>query len=263
MKRARTALLFSLLAAGGLHGQTGMPPALRDVGIDQNLDAPLPADLHFVDADGRPVRLGDFLGKRPVVLALVYYDCPMLCGLVLNGLLKSLRAIRLEVGTDFDVVVCSIDPAEKPPLAASKRSVYLKAYGRPRSAAGWHFLTGDAESIERLASAVGFRYRYDPATRQFAHASGIMVATPAGKLARYLYGIEYSARDLRLALVEAAAGRIGTAADRVLLFCYHYDPKTGRYGVAILRVIRVLGSATVLALACWIAVMVGRERSRS
>ncbi|PYV07609.1 MAG: SCO family protein [Acidobacteria bacterium] len=259
---------FAALVLAGLLAQTaraqapsGLPPALRQVGIDQKLDARLPLDVAFADERGAEVRLGDYFGRRPAVLALVYYDCPMLCTLVLNGLVKSLRALKLDAGADFEVVVCSIDPGERPPLAARKREMYVRTYARPASAAGWHFLTGNAESIARLADAVGFRYTYDPATRQFAHASGIMVATPDGRLARYLYGIEYSARDLRLALVEASAGKIGTRADQVLLYCFHYDPKTGKYGVVIMNVIRLLGSATALALAGLVVALMRRERS--
>jgi protein SCO1/2 len=224
------------------------PEILKDIGIDQRLDAPLPLDVPLRDEAGRAVRLGDYFGKRPVVFALVYYNCPMLCTQVLNGLVGALNTLSLDAGRDFDVVAVSFDPRDKPSDAAAKKDAYLTRYKRPNAADGWHFLTGDAAAIERVARAAGFRYKWDEARGQFAHASAIMVATPEGRLARYFYGIEYAPRDLRLGLVEASAGRIGTPVDQVLLYCFHYDPTTGKYGAAVMRMIRIGGLATLAAL---------------
>jgi protein SCO1/2 len=256
----RTAMV--VLAAGALAAQTALPPQLRDVGIDQRLNARVPLELGFRDESGAPVALRSYFGRRPVVLALVYYECPMLCTMVLNGLLKSLRAINLDAGRDFEVVTVSFDPSETHELAAAKKQSYVERYSRPTAAAGWHFLTGEEEAIRKLTQAVGFRYKYDPATNQFAHASAIMVLTPDGRLARYLYGIEYAPRDLRLALVEAAAGKIGTAVDQVLLYCFHYDPATGKYSLLIMNIIRAAGAATVVALGLFMLVMFRRDRRR-
>lgn len=233
---------------------------IREVGFEQNLDAQLPLELKFRDEAGKTVALGDYFGKRPVVLALVYYDCPMLCTMILNGLTGSLKAVNLDVGIDFDVVAVSFDPRETPELAAEKKQAYVKDYGRKGSEKGWHFLTGDAESIARLTQAAGFKYYWDEESQQFAHASGVMMATSGGRLARYFYGIEYAPRDLRLGLVEASAGKIGSPVDKMLLYCFHYDPSTGKYGLTIMNVVRLMGSATVLALVAFILVMLRRER---
>ncbi|MGE5191188.1 MAG: SCO family protein [Deltaproteobacteria bacterium] len=232
------------------------------MGIEQHLDAPLPLDAVFRDEAGRAVRLGDCFSDKPVVLALVYYRCPMLCTQVLNGFLKSSQAVPLEIGRDFEVVTVSFDSRETPELAAEKKSHYVRAYRRAGAARGWHFLTGDQEAIDRLTEAVGFRYRYDPRSDQFAHASGIAIATPEGRLARYFYGIEYSPHDLRLGLVDSSAGRIGSPVDQVLLLCYHYDPLTSRYGLAIAGALRVAGTLTVLALGGFLYAMYRRERRR-
>jgi len=252
-----------LLAASAWAQAPGLPPQLREVGIDQRLNQSIPLELSFRDETGRAADLGEYFGRRPVILALVYYECPMLCNQVLNGLLRSLRAVRFDAGRDFEVVAVSIDPRETPGQAAIKKRQYASGYGRAGAAAGWHFLTGQEPAIRRLAGAVGFRYAFDARRDQYVHAGGIMVLTPEGRLARYFYGVEYSARDLRLGLVEAAAGRIGTAVDRVLLFCFHYDPETGKYGAAILRMIRGAGLATVLALGSFLAVMLRRERRQA
>ncbi len=214
------------------------------------------------DEVGRAVRLSDYFGKRPVVLALVYYNCPMLCTQVLNGLVSSLKVMSLVPGRDFDVVAVSFDARDKPSDAAAKKNAYLTHYNRPGTDGGWHFLTGDAASIAAVAQAVGFRYRYDADRDQFAHASAITVATPEGRVSRYLYGIEYAPRDLRLALVEASAGKIGTPADQVLLYCFHYDPKTGKYGAVVLNIVRLAGAATVLALAVSVFLMTRRRSAR-
>jgi protein SCO1 len=232
----------------------GKPRMLEEVGIDQKLDAQLPLDLMFNDEGGTQVRLGDYFGKRPVVLSLVYYNCPMLCNQVLNGLTGSMDTLSFDVGKEFEVVTVSFDPRETPELARRKKETYIQWYKRPGASEGWHFLTGDKHSIEKLTEAAGFRYRYDPATDQFAHASGIMVATSQGKLARYFYGIEYAPRDLKLGLIEASENKIGSPADKLVLYCYHYDPAAGKYGPAVMNIIRVGGAATVIgfvALLLW------------
>lgn len=242
---------------------SGQPaPILQRVGIDQKLDAQIPLDLVFRDEQGRAVPLRAYFGEKPVVLSLVYYECPMLCTLILNGLLRSLRALPLTVGKDFTVVTVSFDPREGPELAAAKKRTYVQSYGRPGADGGWHFLTGEEEAIRRLTDAVGFRYAFDPETGQFAHASGIIVLTPQGRVARYFYGIEYSPRDLRFGLIEAAAGKIGSPVDQILLYCYHYDPKAGRYSLLIMNVLRVAGAATVAVLGVFILAMIRRDRRR-
>ena len=224
---------------------TKLPKALEGVGIDQRLNETVPLDIDFLDEQGNAVKLGDYFGQKPVVLALVYYECPMLCTLELNGLLRALRATPLDLGKDFQIVTVSFDPGETPELAMKKKTEYVKQYGRPGAAEGWHFLTGKQASIEKLTKAVGFRYKYDPKSDLFNHASAIMVLTPQGRLSKYFYGVEYSARDLRLGLVEASAGKIGSAVDEVLLYCFHYDPSTGKYGVVIMNVLRLAGVVTV------------------
>jgi protein SCO1/2 len=206
------------------------------------------------------VRLGDFFGSRPVILSFVYYECPMLCTQVLNGLNSALKILTFDVGKEFEIVTVSIDPSERPDLAGRKKASYIESYGRPGAAGGWHFLTGDGPEIAALTRAAGFHYVYQEEADQFAHASGVIVATPDGRLARYFYGIEYAPRDLRLGLVEAADGRIGTAVDEVLLYCFHYDPTTGKYGVAILNVIRLAGGGTALGLGAFVFLMLRRER---
>ena len=222
------------------------PELLRDVGVDQKLNGTIPLDLLFRDEHGKTVALGQYFHGKPVILTLVYYNCQMLCTQVLNGLDRSLEQIPLTIGKDFDVVTVSIDPTEQPSLAEAKQAVYVGMYNRPPAAEGWHFLTGDESQIHQLAQAVGFRYAYDPDSKQYAHASAIMLLTPEGKLSRYFYGVTYPARDMRLALVDASGGKIGSPVDQVLLFCYHYDPHTGKYGLLISRVIQLSGLATIL-----------------
>jgi protein SCO1/2 len=258
------AILGALSALASPAAPAAQAPAqvLERVGFDQNLGARLPLDARFVDDGGTPVALGEVLGERPAVLAFVYYECPMLCTLVLNGLVRALRAIDLAPGEDFDVVAISIDPAETPELARAKKAHYLEAYGRPDAARGWRFLCGGEEEIRRVAAAAGFRYEYVAERDEFAHASGLVVLTPEGEVARYLYGVEYAPRDLRLGLVEASAGRIGSPVDKVLLLCMHYDPLTGRYGFAIVGAIRLFGGLTVAALAAFIARSLARELRR-
>jgi protein SCO1/2 len=239
-----------------------VPPELRDVGIDQRLNTTLPLDTPLKDEAGRAVRLGDYFGKRPVVFALVYYNCPMLCTQVLNGLVSALSVVSLDAGRDFDVVAVSFDPRDTPKDAAAKKEAYVGRYRRDGGSLGWHFLTGDATAIERVTKAAGFRYRFDAAIGQFAHASAIMVATPDGRLSHYFYGIEYAPRDLRLALVEASSGKIGNPVDQILLYCFHYDPATGKYGAVIMRIIRVAGVLTLIAIIGGIVFMSRRSRRR-
>lgn len=237
------------------------PPALGGVGIEQRLDEQVPLDLEFRDETGKPVRLGELFRGRPVILALAYYECPMLCTLVLNGLTSALRALPFDTGAQFDVLTVSFDPRETAALAAAKKETYLADYRRPGAAEGWHFLTGDEAAIRALTQAVGFRYTFDPESGEFAHAAGIMVLTPAGRIARYFYGVEFAPRDLRLALVEAADGRIGSPVDQLLLYCYRYDPSTGRYSAAVMNIVRLAGAATVLGLGSFMLAMWRRERS--
>lgn len=237
------------------------PGILSKIAIDQRIGHQVPADIPFVDETGRQVTLGEFFGKRPVVLALVYYECPMLCTQVLNGLVSALGVLNFEAGREFDVVAVSFNPKEGPGLASQKKAAYIERYGRPQAAGGWHFLTGSQESITRLTEAVGFKYEFDPKIGQFAHGAAIEVLTPKGTIAKYFYGIEYSPRDLRLGLVEAAEEHIGSVVDDVLLFCYHYDPSTGTYGADILAVVRVGGIATVLAFAVFLTVSLRRDHA--
>jgi protein SCO1/2 len=259
---AVTMLGLALSSALGQDLPAGAPPvSLSKVGIDQKLDSQVPLDLQFFDENGKTVRLGDFFGQKPVVLSLVYYECPMLCTLVLNGMVRAFRTLSFNVGDDFEVVTVSFNPRETPALAAAKKAVYLKEYGRPGAGRGWHFLTGREDQIKQLTDAVGYRYVYDPKTGQYAHATGIMVLTPKGRVARYFYGIEYSPRDLRLGLIEATNNRIGSPVDQILLYCVHYDPTTGKYGLVIMNVIRLVGAATVLLIGGFIAVMLLRERA--
>lgn len=227
-------------------------PILKQVGLDQKLDAQVPLDVTFTDEQGREVTLGSVFGPRPVVLALVYYECPMLCTEVLNGLVGSLQTLNFDAGREFDIIAVSFDPSETAALAAQKKQQYVKRYGRPGASSGMHFLTGRERAIQALTNAVGFKYQYDPSTNQFAHTAVLTILTPAGHVSRYLYGIEYPPRDLRLALVEAADGKIGTAVDKALLYCYHYDPETGKYGLAIMNVVRLGGILTMAGLATFI-----------
>jgi protein SCO1/2 len=231
------------------------------IGIDQKLNQQVPLDLAFTDDTGREVRLGEYFGKRPVILALVYYECPMLCTQVLNGVATALGVLNFTVGKEFDVVAVSINPREGPGLAAQKKAAYVERYGRPGSERGWHFLTGRQESIAALADAVGFRYEYDETTKQYAHGAGIEVLTPNGVISKYFYGIEYSSRDLKFGLMEASAERIGTAIDQALLLCYHYDPATGKYGATAMTLIRLGGIATILAFVSFLFVSLRRERA--
>jgi protein SCO1/2 len=280
MRRRLTVIWFAvaltLLAssAGAQSPQAGMAPApgepakskpgvLGRIRIDQRLNEQVPLDLPFVDETGREVRLRDFFGRRPVILALVYYECPMLCTQVLNGLVTALGVLNFEPGREFEVVAVSFNPREGPGLASQKKANYLERYGRPHTAAGWHFLTGKEDSIKRLTDAIGFRYEFDPEIQQYAHGAGIEVLTPKGAISKYFYGIEFSARDIRLGLIEASEDRIGTPIDDVLLFCYHYDPATGKYGAAVLRLVRIAGVATVLVFLSFLTISLRREKAAS
>ncbi|HLH09985.1 MAG TPA: SCO family protein [Terriglobales bacterium] len=264
--RAALALAVALLATtmamgqgmtGAPQGGTTQPPPdiLKRVGIEQKLNQQLPLDLVFRDETGKQVKLGDYFGKRPVVLSMVYYDCPMLCGEVMNGEASVFSTLKFDVGKDFDVLTVSFDPRETPALAAAKKHTMITRYGRPGAAEGWHFLTGDQANIQALTNALGFQYAWDEQTKQFAHAASIMVITPQGKIAQYLYGVEYAPRDLRLALVQSSQNKIGNVVDQVLLYCYHYDPRTGKYGAIVSRVLQVAGVFTIVVLGGFLIVM--------
>jgi len=241
---------------------TGLPTALRDVRIEQKLNQQLPLDLVFRDESGQPVKLGQYFGKKPVVLALVYYDCPMLCTQVLNGMVTSFRVLPFQMGKEYDVVTVSFDPRETSALASNKKQVYVNYLPEKMRAGandGWHFLTGDQQSITQLTEAVGFHYHYDEATKQFAHGSAIMVATPQGRLSRYYYGIDYSARDLRLGLIESSENKIGSPVDQLLLYCYHYDPASGKYGAPIMKVMRIAGVITMIGIVAMLFLLKARK----
>jgi protein SCO1 len=243
--------------------KAALPGALAGVGIDQLLDAQVPLNLVFKDEAGRDLPLSTyFQSKKPVILVLVYYECPMLCTQILNGVESSLKAVSFNPGRDFEVVSVSFDPTDTPELAASKKQMLLKRYGRTGTANGWHLLTGDEKNIKALTDAVGFHYKYDAKTKQFAHASGIMILTPEGRISRYFYGVEYAPRDIRLGLVEASRNQIGSPVDQILLFCYHYDPSTGKYGALVMNMVRFAGAGFVLVAGAFLFLMVRREKRR-
>ncbi len=257
MKQLSLAFLFGSILCAQV--QTGWRPALlKSVGIDQKMGAQVPLDVPFEDETGRPVTLRQYLDK-PVILALVYYQCPSLCNMVLNGVLRSVKNLPMSAGDQFDVVAVSFDPRETWEMAAAKKATYIKGYNREGAENGWHFLTGAQASSKMLADAVGFHYAYDSINNQFAHGSAIMILTPEGRVTRYFYGIEYPARDVRLGLVEASDRRIGSPVDAVMLYCYHYDPSNGKYGMVIMNVLRLAGFTTVAALAAFMIVMFRRD----
>jgi len=230
---------------------SGLPPILKSVGIEQKLNEQLPLSAEFKDENGNLVKLGDYFGKgRPVILALVYYECPMLCNEVLNGLTGSLKGNSFDAGREFEVVAISFDVREndKPDLAKNKKASYISRYARPGAEDGWHFLTGTQSEIDRVTQAVGFNYQFDEATNQFAHAGGVMVITPEGKISRYLYGIDYAPKDLKFALMDSATGKIGNPVEQLYLYCFHYNPATGKYGLEILSVLRLMAIATVVGI---------------
>jgi protein SCO1/2 len=245
------ALWFFILAACLYPASTARadaPEVLKKVGFDQRLDQQVPLNLQFTDETGATVKLGDYFGEKPVILVLAYYRCPMLCTLVLNGLVQGMRDMPFTPGKDYNVLTVSFDPRETPDLAAAKKKTYITSYGRDDASAGWHFLTGKPESIDALTKAVGFRYVYDAEHDQYIHTSGIMILTPQGRISRYFYGIRFPARDLRLGLVEASADKIGSPTDQVLLYCFHYDPATGKYSASILNFVRLGGAFTIVGL---------------
>jgi protein SCO1 len=236
------------------------PEQLKDVHFKQRLDTQLPLDAPFKDEYGRPVTLGKYFGaKKPVILAFVYYSCPMLCTQVMNGISSSLRALPFTAGQDFDVVLVSFDPKDNASAALEKKQTHLKYWKSEQTTGGWHLLTGDEATIQRVTSAAGFTYAYDKATGQYAHVSGILVATPDGRLARYFYGVEYSPKELRFALVESSQGHVGSAIDELLLYCYHYDPETGRYGATVMNLVRAGGVLTIAAMAAFMITMFRRD----
>jgi protein SCO1/2 len=260
LRIAFMALLSLPASTWAHHDAQHVPAILRDVGFDQRLYAHVPLDLRFRDETDTLVALRDYVHTKPVLLTLAYYNCPNLCPLVLNGLVRALRALSLTVGEDFEVLTVSVDPRDTPALAAATKQEYMQRYGRMGAAQGWHFLTGDADAVARLAQAVGFRFSYDAAQEQYAHASGIVVLTPEGVVARYFYGVEYAPRDLRWGLIEAAKGTIGTPIDQLLLYCYHYDPRTGRYGLVIMHVLRLASLTTVAGMVAFMGIMFRRDR---
>lgn len=241
-------VLAAISAVPGVAGEK-LPKPLRDIGIDQNLNGQVPLDLVFRDETGKRIRLGDYFRDKPVVLVPAYYRCPRLCTLILNGVAEGLRQTSFEMGQDYRVVTFSFDPAETPAMAAEKKKRYVEFYGRPGAEENWHFLTGGPSSIRALTDAIGYRYTQDPETRLYAHASGIMVLTPGGVLSRYFYGVQYAPTDLRLGLVEASRGRIGSPVDQVRLFCFHYDPDTGKYTPAVMNLVRLGGVLTIVVMA--------------
>ncbi|MGC2542227.1 MAG: SCO family protein, partial [Candidatus Sulfotelmatobacter sp.] len=237
------------------------PPRLENVGIEQHLNAQVPPDLAFRDETGKTVKLGEYFGRKPIILNLVYFNCTMLCGEALAGLASAMRLVKFDVGNEFDVVTVSFDPRETPDMAAAKKIDYVKRYGRANAAAGWHFLTGPPDSINALTKTVGFQYQYDAKSNQFAHATAIMVLTPEGRISRYFYGVDFPPKDLRLGLVEASQGKIGNAVDAVLLYCYHYNPETGKYGAMVANILRVAAAATILLIGGMIFIFLRLDRS--
>jgi protein SCO1 len=253
--------LILLAAASARAHDDKRPAALRDVAFDQKLNQQVPLDLTFRDENGKTVLLANYFKQKPVILNFVYFKCQDLCPLLLDGVVRSLRAVAFDLGNQFDVLTVSFDPHDDPPLAAAKKTDLVEKYSRPGAATGWHFLTGDEPQIQKLTQSVGFRYSHDAHTGEFAHAAGIVILTPQGKTSRYFYGIDFSPRDVRLGLIEAAADKIGSPIDQLLLFCYHYDPTTGKYNLLVGRVIQIAGAFTVLALGTFIILMLRRDRN--
>lgn len=246
---------------GGLNSKQ-IPAQLRGVGIDQKLNAQIPLDLPFRDASGKQVRLGDYFGKRPVILSLVYFNCPMLCTMVEDNLVQSLRLITFDVGKQYDVLTVSFDPTDTPFMAANKRRIYLGLYGRKGAENGWHFLTGSEASIQALTSAVGFHFRYDPSTHLYAHAVGVIVLTPEGKISKYFYGLQYPAGTLRLALDQASNDKIGSPVDALILYCCEYDPLTGKYDLIVDRALMIGGIFTVICIGGLILILSRSKRGK-
>jgi protein SCO1/2 len=267
------AALFCAAALVPLHAQKSRPdtgisagtqvPALKEIGIDQHPNAQMPLGLEFNDERGATVKLGEFFGPRPVVLALVYYNCPMLCTQVLSGLAGSLQGMSFTVGKEYEVVIVSFDPADTPSVATERKHTFVRRFISAADENHIHFLTGREASIKALTTAVGFRYVWDQPTSQFAHPAAISVLTPDGRMSRYLYGVEFAPRDLKLALVEASAGHVGSIVEQAMLFCYHYDPETGRYGFVIMNIVRLAGALTVLVMVGLILMSLRRERRQA
>jgi len=239
------------------------PPILKDVGIDQLLNNQVPLDLEFRDENGRTVKLAEYFKDKPVVLSLVYYDCPQLCTQVLTGLLGALKTLPMTPGKEFVNLTVSFDPREKPELAAAKKAEYMNRYKKPGAEAGWHFLTGDEPSIQALTRAVGFRFIWDPVSKQYAHASGIMMLTPQGRVSRYFYGIEYAPRDFRFGVIDASAGKVGSLADRIIFYCYQYDPERGTYGLVLMRVLRIFAAMTLTTLVALFLYLRRKEKQKA
>jgi protein SCO1/2 len=261
------ALLLGAAAAGAqaVPGATApaaqsRPPILQNVGFEPQLNAHMPLDLPFRDETGRNVQLRDYFTQKPVLLALVYYGCPMLCDQTEQGVVGALRMLSFNPGRDYEVVFVSFDPRESPDMAAQKKEVAMTHFRRPETASGWHFLTGSKESVDAVTKSANFRYTFDEKNNLFAHAAGIMLLTPDGRISRYFYGVEYPARDVRLGLVDASAGKIGTPIDRALLFCYRYDPTTARYSASILKIIRLGGILTILGLVAGMLIFRRRDQ---
>jgi len=256
-------ILFSLgLVNVPAAGQGQSTALLENVGIDQRLNEQLPLNLTFRDENGKDVQLSRFFGKKPVLLSFAYYTCPMLCPMELEGITKVLRVLPFKLGDEFEAVNISIHPGETPEDAAKMKEDLVKRVRQPNAEEGWHFLTGDEPAIKQVADAAGFHYAYDAELEQYVHVAGIMIVTPEGKLSRYFYGIEFAERDLRLGLIEAAAEKIGSPVDQVLLYCYHYDPVTGKYGLVIMNVLRIFAAATVLALVTFMIIQFRRDKFR-
>src|SRR5262245_56581357 len=238
------------------------PPVLKDVGIDQLLNNQVPLDLEFRDENGRSVKLAEYFKDKPVVLSLVYYDCPQLCTQVLTGLLGTLKTLPMAPGKEFINLTVSFDPRETPELAAAKKAEYVRRLGKPSADAGWHFLTGQEPAIQALLKSVGFRIVWDPVTKQYAHASGIMVLTPQGKVSRYFYGIEYAPRDLRFGVMDASGGKIGSLADQIIFYCYMYDPERGTYGLVVMRLLRIFAGMTLTTLVTLFIYLKRKEKQK-
>jgi protein SCO1/2 len=260
---AALALGMTALGQGMMGGVTSppanvRPPGLKDVGIEQRLNEQVPPDLAFRDETGKQVRLADYFGKKPLILDLAYYRCPMLCNEVLAGLEGSLKALKFDIGKEFDVLTISFDPKDTPESATAKKAEFIKRYKRPGAAEGWHFLTGPQESIAALTRAVGFHYQYDPKTDQFAHSTAIMILTPEGKIAQYYYGVDFPPGDVRLGLIQASQNKIGTLADQIVLYCYHYDPHAGKYSAMIGRILQLSGGLTLLCLGAVLTILLRR-----
>jgi protein SCO1/2 len=259
------ALLVLVLLAASAWGQmnngimsppaNSRPPRLENVGIEQHLNAQVPPELTFREDTGKIVKLGDYYGRKPLILNLVYYNCTMLCGEALAGLASAMRLVKFDVGNEFELITVSFDPRETPEMAAAKKKDYVGRYGRANAAAGWHFLTGQPDSINALTKAVGFQYQYDPKSNQYAHATAIMVLTPQGRISRYFYGVDFPPKDLRMGLVEASQGKIGNAVDAVLLYCYHYNPETGKYGAMVANILRLAAAATILIMGIFLFIL--------